>query len=381
MIQEFQNIFAQFTGIQLLLFAAFVSIYILRLLYLFLFKGRVVFSKRPENKSSSDTAVTLLFTLRNEENHIRNILPKILEIKDLNFEVVVVDDYSQDSSYSVLGLLNQRYGRLKISSLKEETRFSVKLAQNIALKSTTNNWVLITPISLSEVKENWLPGILAGIERKDSDLVCCYSSVVPAKGLFNLFYRIENFYQQIRNAGYINNGLPFIYNEDNIAFKREKYFQLGGYGKNIKEQYANLELIVNSFIKKKNTVVSFNSETAIRKNIEIKRAEYMDLLQKRLRIEKYLSTGKKLVLFTDALTNLLFIPLLALVLLLSFPLWPLIIILVSVKVVAQLLIIKITQNRLNERKIFIPSLVYGLLMPFYMLFYKWHFNRSNGKNK
>ncbi|WP_346861388.1 glycosyltransferase [uncultured Draconibacterium sp.] len=381
MIQEFQNIFAQFTGIQLIVFAAFVVVYLIRLLYLFLFTGRVVFRKKSEKKTAVNTPVTLLFTLRNEETHIRKILPKILELEGFNFEVVVVDDYSQDSSYSVLGLLNQRYGRLKISSLNEETRFSVKLAQNIALKSASNNWVLITPISLSEVKEGWLSGILSGIESEPADVVCCYSSVVPAKGLFNLFYRIENFYQQIKNAAYINNGVPFIYNEDNIAFKKEKYFQIGGYGKNIKEQYANLELIVNAFITKKNTVVNFNSETAIRKNIEIKRAEYMDLLQKRLRIEKYLSTGKKLVLFTDALTNLLFLPLLALVLLLLFPLWPLIIILVGVKVVAQLLIIKITQNRLNERKIFIPSLVYGLLMPFYMLFYKWHFNRSNGKYK
>jgi len=381
MIPDFQNIFAQFTIVQLVVFGVFIVVFILRFVYLFLFTGRIIHSKKSKRQEEFTPPVTLLFTLRNEEEHIRNILPKILEIEGVDYDVVVVDDYSQDNSYSVLGLLNQRYGRLKISCLNDETRFSVKLAQNIALKSATNNWVLITPISLDEVRKEWLPGMLNEIENEKIDLVFGYSSVVPAKGLFNLFYRIENFYQQIRNAGYIYNGLPFVYNEDNLAFKKEKYFQLGGYGKNIKEQYANLELIVNAFIKKKNTVVSFYSDTAIRKKIEINKEEYLELLQKSFRIEKYLSVAKRIVLFADSSSQLIYLPVLVLVFLFVFQLWPLIIILVGLKVLAQLFIIKITQNRLNERKIFISSLVYGLLMPYYKLFYRWHLNRSNGKFK
>ncbi len=381
MIPDFQNIFAQFTIVQLVVFVVFIVVFILRFVYLFLFTGRIILSKKSKRQEELTPPITLLFTLRNEEEHIRNILPKILEIEGVDYDVVVVDDYSQDNSYSVLGLLNQRYGRLKISCLNDETRFSVKLAQNIALKSATNNWVLITPISLNEVRKEWLPGMLDEIENEKIDLVFGYSSVVPAKGLFNLFYRIENFYQQIRNAGYIYNGLPFVYNEDNLAFKKEKYFQMGGYGKNIKEQYANLELIVNAFIKKKNTVVSFNCDTAIRKKIEINKEEYQELLQKSFRIEKYLSVGKRIILFADSSSQLIYLPALVLVFLFVFQLWPLIIIFVGLKVLAQLFIIKITQNRLNERKIFISSLVYGLLMPYYKLFYRWHLNRSNGKFK
>lgn len=381
MIQDFLNIFDQLSVVEWTAFIVFVVVFLLRFLYLFFFTARVVYKKDLKSESKLNTPLSLLFTLRNEEEHIRNILPRILEIEDLDFEVVVVDDFSQDSSLSVLGLLNQRYGHLKISSLSQDTRFSVKLAQNIALKGASNEWVLSTPIGLSEVKNDWLPSFLQKIAVRDIDLVLGYSSVLPAKGAFNLFYRIENFNQQIKNAGYISNGVPFIYSEDNLAFKKERYFQLGGYGKNIKEQYANLELIANLFIKTKNTELNFNQRSAIRKDVDVSKAEYFDLLNKSYRIEKYLPVWKRLFLFVDSFSDLLFLPALALVLFSVFELWPLILTLVAIKGASYLLIIKITQNRLNERKIFISSLVYSLLIPYCKLVYRWHLNKQLGKQK
>ncbi|MCY1718836.1 glycosyltransferase [Prolixibacteraceae bacterium Z1-6] len=338
-----------------------------------------MFIKKNNNRDKINTPLTLVFTPRNEEEHIRNILSKILAIDDLNYEVVVVDDFSQDNSFSALGLLSQQYSHLKISSLNQETRYSVKLAQNIALKSATNNWVLIRPIALNEVKSEWLHGISQNMKGENVDLVIGYSSVVRASGMFNLLYRIENFYQQITNAGYIFSGVPFVYNEDNLAFKKDKYFQQGGYGKNIKESYANLELIANLFITKKNTVVDFSRESAICKAIEINKAEYVDLMRKRFRIEKHLPLWKRSVLFIDSFTNLLYLPVIVLAMVFVSPVWLLIIILVGVLLFIHVLIIKITQNRLNERKIFISSLIYGLFIPYYKLFHKWYFKQSNGK--
>jgi hypothetical protein len=55
--------------------------------------------------------------------------------------------------------------------------------------------------------------------------------------------------------------------------------------------------------------------------------------------------------------------------------------LVGIKFIAHLFIIKITQNRLNERKIFISSLVYDLLIPYFKYFYRWYFNYRSRKNK
>ncbi|HSH19172.1 MAG TPA: hypothetical protein VLA03_01890, partial [Draconibacterium sp.] len=76
-----------------------------------------------------------------------------------------------------------------------------------------------------------------------------------------------------------------------------------------------------------------------------------------------------------------YLPFLVFVLVYFFELWLLIVVLAGVKLLAHLIIIKIVQNRLNERKIFIPSLMYDLIVPYFKLFYSWYFNNRRQKHK
>ncbi|MDX1283616.1 MAG: glycosyltransferase, partial [Draconibacterium sp.] len=327
--------------------------------------------------------VSIFFTVRNEEENLWKQLPTLLQIRGVEFEVIVVDDYSQDNSLSVLGLLNQRYKHLRISSLSQETRFSVKLAQNVALKSATNDWVMQIPVSINEINEDWLKQFSEKIDNSKK-LVIAYSSVVSKKGLYNMLFRIENFFQYVKSAGYISNRISFVYSEENLAFNKKNYFDLNGYGSKVKEPFANLELIINSFIRKNATSLIFNRETSIFKNVEVGHSEYFDLLKKSFRIENHLPWWKQLILNIDKLIQLIFLPLVITVFIVIQGLWPVFISLLSIYLIAYLLIIKIALNRLNERKIFIPSLVYGLIMPYFILFYRWHFAnklRRKWKNK
>jgi len=158
MISVYLNIFEALTMVQWFVLITFLVIYVIRFLYLFLFTARMIFKKEEKHTTGSSKKLSIVITLRNEEESLRKNLPAILELENIDYEVVVVDDFSQDTSLSVLGLLSQRYAHLKISTLSQETRYSVKLAQNIALKAASHNWVLITPHALNEVNEIEIQG-------------------------------------------------------------------------------------------------------------------------------------------------------------------------------------------------------------------------------
>jgi hypothetical protein len=166
-----------------------------------------------------------------------------------------------------------------------------------------------------------------------------------------------------------------------VAFQKKKYFELGGHGLKISEAYANLELLINFFIQKKTTTILYQSETAIKKTEDFIWNDYLDILKKSLRIEKHLSSSKKAVLAFDEFTKLMFPPVTIIVTILLFDLWPIFTGLLFIMFTARLFIIKIAQNRLNERKIFIPSLVYDLVVPYFKLFYRWYFNNRSQKQK
>jgi hypothetical protein len=294
--------------------------------------------------------------------------------------VVVIDDFSQDNSLSVLGTMKSVEKRIHVSSLNQETRYSVKLAQNIALKAAQNEWVLVVPVSVSGFGNEWLLRIS---ERtgQDNTLILNYTNVSDGKGFYRLLYRVESFIQQFKSVGYCKAGLPFVYSEINVAFRKEKYFETGGYGQKVKEPYANLELIINSFIKKKETDISFVAETSVWKDENITRDDYYDLLNKSIRIENYLTFGKRAVLFTDELSKLLFIPVLLLVIVFLPELWLVYTVLSVLLFVLYLLIIKFVLNRLNERKLFLSSLAYDLLAPYFKGYYRWHFRKRSENQK
>ncbi len=378
MIQTLYNSLADLHAFNLVVALIFTVLFIIRMLYLFLFTGRILFQKKI--KQVTPAPLSLIYTVRNEETRLKNNLVPVLSINDADFEVIVVDDFSQDNSFQVLGMLRGRSDKLKVSTLHQETRFSTKMAQNLALKAAGYDWILTVPISFENATSEWISGISNALDNNKT-VVISYCSAQNSGGFINRIYRIESYLSFTKSVGYILNNYPFVYSEENVAFQKKKYFEIGGHGLKITEPYANLELLINYFIRKKATTILFQSETAIKKTENLIWNDYLDILKKSLRIEKHLSVKKKAALAFDEFTKLLFPPSIAAVLILLFDLWPIIAVLLLIMFIARLFIIKITQNRLKERKIFISSLIYDLIIPYIKLFYRWYFNSHRQKQK
>jgi hypothetical protein len=277
-------------------------------------------------------------------------------------------------------MMRERSDRLKVTMLHQETRYSIKMAQNIAIKASGCDWVIQVPITYENATFDWISGITSCLG-EDKNVVIAYTGVLPEGGMAGVFYRIENFLLFTRSVGYISNGLPFVYAEENVVLRKSKYFDVGGHGLKINEPFANLELLINHIIRKKNTQVLFHASTAIKKTEPIRWHDYSDLLKKSIRIEKHLGGAKKFMLAFDEITKLLYFPLLVVVSVLLFSIWPVIALLVFIHLVSRMVIIKMLQNRLNERKIFIPSLIYDLFVPYFKFFYRWIFNQKGQKQK
>lgn len=380
MIQTYQEILSGLSLFEIMFLIAFVFVFFIRFLYLVLFTARVLFQANLKSATEVRNPVSLILTARNEENCLRKNLPSILSLNNPDYEVVVVDDFSQDNSFIVLGTLKKEFKRLKISTLNEETRYSMKLAQNIAIKAAVNDWVLAIPVTLEKIGAEWLSATEKELT-ENKTVVVSYSGIEPANQFYNTLYRIENFWAHVKSTGFILNGLPFVYSDENVAFRKKEYFRIGGYGQKIKEPFANLELLINSFIRKKTTTVLFSAETSIRKSAAIQWSDYLDLLKKSFRIEEHLSISKRIILAFEEGTRMLFLPLSIYVIILLPELWILITSLLFIKLSSHLFIIKIMQKHLNEAKIFISSLLYDSFIVYFKFFYRWYFNRKNRKNK
>jgi glycosyltransferase involved in cell wall biosynthesis len=382
MLESIQTAIKQLHAPEWTVLCAFCAIYIFRISYHIFFTGRV-FYKKPKFDAGGQ-ALSLILTVRNEENNIQNYLPSLLEIKNAGFELIAVDDFSSDNSTGLLGTLKEKYGNLKISALNQETWYSVKMAQNIAIKASGYDWIMVIPPSVCKFNPEWLQTISASL-KNPYDVIVNYSNVRHTGSFFNALYRIESFLQQMGSAGFTVRGLPFIISEENVAFRKDKYYSTGGYRHKVGEPYANLELLINTFIRKKNTNVLFNEKTTIFKDETIGASDFFDLLKKEIRIRKYLNISKKIMPAFEEFTQCLFLPLIAVIYILIPPLLPVLSFLLFLIILIRLFIIKKAVKRLNERKLLLSSLIYAMFVPYLKLVYRFYYNhyilKKRCKNK
>lgn len=364
---------------EIVLLSVFTAFWLLRVGYDFFIFFKVVYTKQKKNNQLINY-FSILITIRNEEENLKNKLPHLLANKYPGFEVIVVDDFSQDNSFTILGLMKEKHQNLRISSLNQETRFSSKLAQNIAIKAARNEWIMVVRPSLERPDDSWLESFNQLIDDQ-YNLVIGYSNVLNEKGFFNTLYRIELFFQQLNSFAYLKMGAGYITNEDNVAFRKQKYFDVGGFASEMNEKYANMELIINKFLKKKTTALLLTPESIIHEELPIGKEEYKELLIKSWRLKSKLKRGKKYLINFNELIRFLFLPLLVIIFL-TFPelLLPLAI-LTAIKVITHIFVVISALNHLTERKLFLSSLLYDLLMPYLKFWLKWVFYHPTRKRK
>jgi glycosyltransferase involved in cell wall biosynthesis len=300
--------------------------------------------------------------LRNEEDNLRDYLPGMLALNNCEFEVVAVDNYSLDNSYIILQSLQNQNQHLKISRLKQDTDFSEKMAQNIGLKAARYGWVMSVPPTAATFGNEWIPRISAH-SANNVDVVVSYSNIIPAGSFFSLLYRVEFFFQQLKSFGFILNGMPFIASQENVAFKKDNYFGVGGYRGRITETFVQLEMVINSFINKDKVALLLSEKTAIYEKKKVSRKDYIELIKKEMNLRKYLPSAIRYRLMVHDWVNFLFFPATVAIVLLVTELWPFVLFMIIFLILCNLFIIKKLLAGLNERKLFLPSFLIALFLP------------------
>lgn len=356
----------------------FLLLFISYTIYLLVFILRVTLYKNPE--VGNENSLSLLITFRNEEMKLKDNLTSLLSNGHNGYEVVAVDNCSQDDSLFVLNTFKNEHPNLRVSSLKQYTFHSGKMAQNIALKAASYDWVTVIPPSVNLAGKEWLHEFSSRLNL-DNQILVGYSNVVPGSSFFNLLFRCELFFQQLKSFGFILNGFPFVLSQENVAFNKQQYFNEGGYRGKINEPFGNLELVINSFIHKAPVSLVLTREATIHRKEDITWKDYVELLKKEVNIRKFLPSGIRTLLMFYEWVFLLFNPFAVLAIARIPVVWPIVTSMVMCLVFCYLLIIKKLLFRLQEFKLFLPSFLMALMLPYLKMVFRILYFRYGRKKE
>lgn len=353
--------FQMLTVSDIVLLASLALVFLIQIYFLLVYYLKLARHKDGMPNQGTNQ-VTIILPVRNEEERIREILDKFTAQQFDDYQLLVINEYSEDSTFEILNVLAETNPKLKVTSLSQQTMFSEKQAINIGMKGATSPWIILLTSLSGTISPEWLAK-LNSLLLPETEAVIAYTNVLRTKGFRNLICRLERFNQFMISGAWILAGKPFVFNENNILFKKSMYFGTSGFRQKLNRNFANLELIFNENFKKGRVRITTNPDMAVRELIEDDRGDHLKLLKKSVQIRQNLSWSKKISLFLDDLTRML-LPALTLAIIIIHPeYWIILLMLPVIYILILLIIVKILLNRLNERKIFISSLVYFLIKP------------------
>jgi glycosyltransferase involved in cell wall biosynthesis len=349
--------------ILLVIFCIFASATAIQLFYYLFFYLSVYLKKNFESKSSGQP-VSVIICARNEADNLLNFLPSVLEQDYPDFEVIVVNDCSEDNSYIILGEFLAKYPHLRISTVNKDPKFThnKKFAQFIGIKAAKNDILLFTDADCRPESDKWLEKMTSSFD-EEINFVLGYGGYNKEKGLLNKYIRYDSFTIAIQYLGMAICGLPYMGVGRNLSYRRSVFFSNKGFGSHNHVVSGDDDLLVNTLATGKNTAVEFSTEAHTRSIPCTEFNKWIIQKKRHLTTAPYYKFRDKFILTIEPFTRVLFYT--SLIILLSYTfLWPWVLAVFASRLITQIIVFLLNQKKLNEPGLLGYLLFFDIFSPF-----------------
>jgi len=198
-----------------------------------------------ENKTDYP-AVSVLICARNEQENIRQFLPSILEQDYPNFEVIVVDDCSDDETLADLKVLQLSYPHLRIVEIKEHIhlKHNKKFALSLGIKSAKFEYLVMTDADCQAQSNQWLKHITAAYN-PETEIVLGYSPYFKMRGFLNKLIRFETSHTAMSYLSYALKDNAYMGVGRNLSYKKTLFYKGKGFNAHMHIKSGDDDLFVN----------------------------------------------------------------------------------------------------------------------------------------
>ena len=211
----------------MILIFAFLLLYFIFLLW----NAAVWINYKDDLNSKEQKSVSVLVAFRNEEKCISELLESLL-FQDYpldKYEIILVDDHSADNSRRIIDRYKKSYANLSVYALSDN-KTGKKAALTLGVEKSKNS-IIITTDGDCIVPKTWVSTI---VKAYDNCTVFTFGGVgyTNQNKLFQLFQESEQ--RALLSSSLLMHfyNKPGMCNGANLSFRKDVFFELGGYSGN-----------------------------------------------------------------------------------------------------------------------------------------------------
>jgi len=316
----------------------------------------------------SPETVSIIICARNEASNLEKNLPLILEQDYPEFEVIVVNDRSEDETETLLKLLATKYPHLHVSEVRNDPKFThgKKLALTLGIKAAKSEWLLMTDADCTPAGKNWL-SVMQKNFTQNKDIVLGYGGYKKEKGFLNMIIRFETVFTAMQYFGLANAGKPYMGVGRNLAYRKTVFFSNKGFASHSNLNSGDDDLFVNETSNASNVAIEMHPDSFTWSDGEKTFKNWYAQKKRHLTTSPRYSFKTKSRLIIENVSRLILL-FSFIFLLFLYPFPELAIIIFAIMLLIKAIIFKIVFTRFQETILFIPSLFFESLIP---LFYSY----------
>lgn len=273
----------------------------------------IAFSKKGKVGEAKPQPVSVIVSAHDEEDNLRELIPMLLQQDYPEFEVIVVDDRSNDDSFSILRHFaqdNKNFKHLEVKQKPDHVN-GKKFALTLAIKAASHEWILLTDADCRPVSNHWIKSMSTCFSDGIS-IVTGYSPYEKGPGLLNAFIRYEALLTAIQYLGQALMGKPYMGVGRNLAYRKSLFLKNKGFSTHLDVTGGDDDLFVNKVANRHNLMPCLLKDSLVYSKPKIKWGDFYHQKIRHLSVGKRYRTVDKLRLgafnMSLILTWLLFIP-------------------------------------------------------------------------
>ena len=251
--------------------------------------------------------VSVVLCAHNESENLSHYLQALLTQDYPEYEVIVVDDGSEDSTRETIEQYMVHDPRLHMTFVPYGARVqsTKKLALTLAAKSAKYDYLLLTDADCTPESNHWISEMMAGFA-ENKDVVLGFGPYFYEKGHVNRLVRFDTLFNGLHYLGAALCGHPYMGVGRNLAYKKSLFFESGGFSHMMTNRAGDDDLFVNHVATKANTAVVLSRESYTWSLAKRTMKEWWQQKRRHVSVSPAYRTGTKARLALEPMTRGLF---------------------------------------------------------------------------
>ncbi|WP_439881673.1 glycosyltransferase [Pontibacter sp. MBLB2868] len=218
-------------------------------------------SKHTDPETDVQRPVSVIVAAHDEQDNLYELLPMLLDQDYPEFEILVVNDRSEDDTEFYLHELEKQFPHFRVVTIKRTPDYlnSKKYALALGIRAAKHEHMIFTDADCRPCSASWIQKIQSGYS-SGAEVVLGYSPYAQLKGFLNHLIRYETLLTGIQYLSHAYQGQAYMGVGRNLSYTKACFFKNKGFASHIKTMGGDDDLFVRDAANNSEVSIVINKE-------------------------------------------------------------------------------------------------------------------------